>query len=198
MTTENKEFVAEVTESKAKNNKPKNSKGKAPKKENPVNEASPKPEKPKKVFKQDTPILCKSVRQNNLSYRSHNGIEYRWTGFGDLREVPYSDIISMKARKSAYLYEPWLLIMDEDLMAQPDFQRDFGKINELYAEFDNPRDFFERPIAEIRASLVDVPRGLRDLIVYNAGQYINDGTLDRIGVINVLDEVFGTNLRMLI
>jgi len=197
MTNEKKEFVEEATETKAKN-KPKNSKGKNAGKQSGSPTSEKKEEKPKKVFKQDTPILCKSVRQNNLSYRSHTGIEYRWMGFGDLREVPYGDIVSLKAKRSAYLYEPWFLIMDEDLMAKPEFQKEFGRIKELYEEFDNPRDFFERPLGEIKEALKDMPRGLRDLIVYNAGQYINDGTLDRIGVINALDEAFGTNLRMLI
>lgn len=192
MTTENKEFETK----KKTNSKSKTSKGANSKTASSTNKQEK--EKPKKVFKQDTPILCKSVRQNNLSYRSHTGVEYRWLGFGDLREVPYGDIVSLKAKRSAYLYEPWFLIMDEDLMEKPDFQKDFGKIKELYEEFDNPRDFFERPIGEIREMLEDAPKGLKDLIVYNAGQYINDGSLDRIGVINVLDEILGTNLRMLI
>lgn len=151
-----------------------------------------------KTFKQDTPILCKSVRQNNLSYVSHTGVEYRWLGFGDEREIPYGDILSLKAKKSSYLYEPWFLIMDEDLMQQPAFQKEFGKINAIYKEFDEPDTFFERPLDEIRETLKDAPKGLRDFVVYNAGQYIREGTLDRLGVINALDEMFGTNLRMMI
>lgn len=151
-----------------------------------------------KEFKQDTPILCRSVRQNNLSYTSHSGVEYRWSGFGDEREVPYGDILSLKARKSAYLYEPWFLIMDEDLMEQPAFKKDFGKINEIYKQFDDPETFFDLPIDEIRETLQNAPRGLKEFVIYNAGQFIKDGSLDRLGVINALDEMFGTQLRMMI
>lgn len=151
-----------------------------------------------KTFRPDTPITCKSVRQNELFFKSNSGTEYTWNGFGDIRELPYSDIMSMKASRSAYLYEPWLLIEDEDLMAKPEFKKEFGEINSIYKEFDNPKAFFELPITEIKERLNHAPKGLKDLIIYNAGQYIEDGTLDRIGVINVLDEIFGTHLRMLI
>lgn len=160
---------------------------------------SAKPEqKIEKTFKSDTPITCRSVRQNELFFKSNTGTEYTWNGFGDIRELPYSDIMSMKASRSAYLYEPWLLIEDEELMAKPEFQKEFGETYEIYKEFNNPKAFFELPIMEIKQRLERAPKGLKDLIIYNAGQYIEDGTLDRIGVINVLDEIFGTHLRMLI
>lgn len=160
---------------------------------------SAKPEqKIEKTFRPDTPITCRSVRQNELFFKSNTGTEYTWNGFGDIRELPYSDIMSMKASRSAYLYEPWLLIEDEELMAKPEFQKEFGETYEIYKEFDNPKAFFELPIMEIKQRLERAPKGLKDLIIYNAGQYIEDGTLDRIGVINVLDEIFGTHLRMLI
>ena len=154
--------------------------------------------KPDKIFKADTPITCKSVRQNELFFKSNSGTEYTWNGFGDIRELPYSDIMSMKASRSAYLYEPWLLIEDSELLAKPEFQKEFGDMYEVYKEFDNPKAFFERPISDIKERLKDAPKGLRDLIIYNARQYIEDGTLDRIGVINALDEMFGTRLKMLI
>lgn len=161
--------------------------------------AEPKIEKRiEKIFKADTPITCKSVRQNELFFRSNSGTEYTWNGFGDIRELPYSDVMSMKASRSAYLYEPWLLIEDEELMSKPEFQKEFADMYDIYKEFDNPKDFFEQPISDIKKRLQDAPKGLRDLIIYNAGQYIEDGTLDRIGVINALDEIFGTRLRMLI
>lgn len=161
--------------------------------------AEPKAEKKvEKIFKPDTLIVCKSVRQNELFYRSNSGAEYVWNGFGDIRELPYSDIMSMKASRSAYLYEPWLLIDDEDLLKKLEFQKEFGDIYEIYKEFDHPKAFFERPVAQIKEKLKDAPKGLRELIIYNARQYIEDGTLDRIGVINALDEIFGTHLRMLV
>lgn len=151
-----------------------------------------------KTFKADTPIACKSVRQNQLFFKSNSGTEYVWNGFGDIREIPYGDVMSLKTSRSIYLYEPWLLIEDEDLLAKPEFQKEFGEMYEIYKEFDNPKSFFELPVVDIKKRLEYAPKGLKDLIIYNASKYIEDGTLDRIGVIDALDEMFGTHLRMLI
>lgn len=155
--------------------------------------------KPKeKVFDLNTPVRCKSVRQNELFYKaSASGARYVWNGFGDIRELPYQEIIAMRASRSPFLYEPWLIIEDKDLMKKPEFKEDFADLYALYAEFDNPKEFFEQPVSVIEEKLADIPNGLRDLIVYNAASYIEDGSLDRMSVVTALDKMFGTNLKML-
>lgn len=157
--------------------------------------STPKPKE--KKFELDTMVRCRSVRQNELFYKTPNGVRYIWTGFGDIKEVPYQEILSMRASRSAFLYEPWLIIEDEDLMKKPEFQKDFGDLYALYKEFDNPKAFFEQPVNVIEEKLKNVPRGLRDLIIYNAAEYIEDGSLDRMSVVTALDKMFGTNLKML-
>lgn len=158
--------------------------------------ATPKKEK---EFKPDTLITCKSVRPNHLFYKSNvTNIEYDWNGFGDIRQLTYQDIMSMKSSNSPFLFAPWILIEDEDLMERNDFKRDLGKIYEIYKDFDSPREFFERPLEEIREKLQGAPEGFKDLIVYNAAEFIRTGELDRLGVINIIDEVFGTQLRRIL
>lgn len=155
--------------------------------------------KKEKEFKPDTLITCKSVRPNHLFYKSTaTKIEYDWNGFGDIRQLTYQDIMSMKSSNSPFLYMPWILIEDEELMARNDFKRDLGKIYEIYKDFDSPKEFFERPLEEIRKKLQDAPEGFKDLIVYNAAEFIRTGELDRLGVINIIDEVFGTQLRRIL
>lgn len=154
--------------------------------------------KPKaKKFDLDTLVRCKSVRQNELFYVATTGARYVWNGFGDIRELPYQEIVSMRASRSPFLYEPWLIIEDEDLLKKSEFKTDFEELYKLYAEFDNPKEFFEQPASVIRERLAGIPNGLRDLIVYNAASYIEDGSLDRMSVVNALDDLFGTNLKML-
>ena len=160
-----------------------------------------KPAKPKLAepkFDMSTPIRCRSVRQNDLIYVSTNGITYTWNGYGDIRELPYQDVISLKSRRSPFLYEPWLIIEDENLLATKQFAGEFDDIYAIYAEFDDPHTFFNKKPSEIRRMLENAPNGLRDLIIYNAGKFISDGTLDSIGVINAIDDVYGTQLKMLL
>ena len=151
-----------------------------------------------KKFEMTTPIRVRSFRQYDLIYKSTNGFIYTWNGYGDIRELPYQDVMSLKSRHSKFLYEPWLIIEDDDLLATKEFAGEFDELYALYAAFEDPQTFFHRKPSEIKEQLKDAPRGLRDLIIYNAGKYIEDGTLDSIGVINAVDEALGTQLKMLL
>lgn len=143
-------------------------------------------------------IVCKSVRQNGLVYVSPStGITYVWNGFGSINELPYQEVMSMKASKSRFLYEPWVLIEEKDILERADFKKDFENMYALYEEFEDPETFFNQSLEVIEEKIANIPNGLRDLIVYNASTYIEDGTLDRMSVINALDQAFGTNLKML-
>lgn len=143
-------------------------------------------------------IVCKSVRQNGLVYVSPStGITYVWNGFGSINELPYQEIMSMKASKSRFLYDPWILIEEKDILERADFKKDFESMYALYEEFEDPETFFSQSLDVIEEKIANIPNGLRDLIVYNAGTYIEDGTLDRMSVVNTLDQAFGTNLKML-
>jgi len=155
--------------------------------------------KAEKIFDLNTPIRCKSVRQSNMFYQSkvNASMGYVWSGFGDIRELPYQEIMSMKASRSKFLYEPWIIIEDDDLLQKPEFKGDFENIYALYKEFDNPKQFFDQDASAIEKKLKDMPNGLKELIIHKAGEFIADGTLDRMSVINVLDRAFGTNLKML-
>ncbi len=161
-------------------------------------EPAPAPQLAEKKFDMTTPIRCRSVRQNDLIYKATNGIIYTWNGFGDIRELPYQEVLSMKSRRSSFLYEPWLIIEDEDLLKTKEFAGEFDKMYQVYSDFEDPRTFFNRKPSEIRKVLEDAPNGLKDLIMYNAGDYITNGTLDSIGVINAIDDVLGTQLKMLL
>ena len=50
----------------------------------------------------------------------------------------------------------------------------------------------------MKERLQGAPEGFKQLILGSATSLIRDGVLDSIGMINVIDEVLGTNLKMLI
>lgn len=152
----------------------------------------------KKQFKNDTPVLCRSVTHGGLTYLGVNGMRYDWGGYGDIRELPYQDVVSLRSRKSAFLYEPWLIIEDKDVMEKPEFARDFKDMYELYTEFETAEDFFDCSIAEMKEKLKKAPNGFKQLILGSATDLIREGALDSIGMINAIDEVMGTDLKMLI
>ena len=160
--------------------------------------AAPEPQLAEKKYDMNTPIRCRSVRQNDLIYVATNGVTYMWSGYGDIRELPYQEVLTLKSRHDRFLYKPWLIIDDEELLKTKEFAGEFDDIYKIYREFDDPRSFFDRQPSEIREMLENAPDGLRDLIMYNAGKYIDEGILDSIGIINVIDDVLGTRLKMLL
>lgn len=158
-----------------------------------------KKSEPKKVkeYTAQTMIPCRSVRQNILFYQSPSGSKYQWEGYGDIKEMPFEEVRSMLVSRSKFLFEPWLLIEDDELMETPQFKKALGDIKAAYDDTEDMQEFFSRDIDEVREKLTNAPRGLQQYIAFNANRYINDGTLDRVSVVRVVDEVLGTNLKMM-
>ena len=155
------------------------------------------PEKKVKEYTAQTMIPCRSVRQNILYYQSPSGAKYQWEGYGDVKEMPFEEVRSMLVSRSKFLFEPWLLIDDDELMETSQFKKVLGDIRAAYDDMEDMQEFFSRDIDEIRAKLISAPKGLQQYIAFNANRYINDGTLDRVSVVRVVDEVLGTNLKMM-
>ena len=51
-------------------------------------------------------ILVRSITQGTLLFPGKkSGILYRWESYGDLTEVEYQDLYTLKASRSGYLYK---------------------------------------------------------------------------------------------
>lgn len=150
-----------------------------------------------KEYTAQTMIPCKSVRQNIVYYQSPSGAKYQWEGYGDIKEIPYEEVRSMLVSHSKFLFEPWLLIDDNELMETAQFKKALGDIKAAYDDMEDMHEFFSRNVDEIREKLISAPRGLKQYIAFNANKYIDDGTLDRVSVVRIVDEVLGTNLKMM-
>lgn len=151
-----------------------------------------------KTFKPDTLVPCKSVVFGGLTYIGISGLRYEWSGFGDIREIPYQDIISLKSKRSPFLYQPWLIIEDEDFLDLQNNRKEFGEMYELYESFEDSTEFFNCTPEEMREKLKNAPSGFKDLIIGSAGDLINRGELDSIGMINVIDNALGTKIKMML
>lgn len=151
-----------------------------------------------RTFKSDDLIPCKSVVQGSLTYVGISGMRYEWSGYGDVRELPYQDIISLRSRKSPFLYAPWLIVEDKDFLEIANHKKDFEKIYKLYDSFETTEDFFNCTPAEMRKKLEDAPSGFKQLIIESAGNLIRSGELDSIGMVNAIDDTLGTNIKMML
>ena len=165
-----------------------------PKVETKVNQ--PKTTPSIKKYNQEDEIMCKSVCFGLLEYMSKkDGIVYRWEDFGDIVPVRYSDLLALKTSRSKFLYQPWFIILDEDLVKMWRLE----DINKYFDEISDMEDFLiDSKIPHIEKQLKNAPDGYNELVVQTAGRLLRENRLDSIAKLRVIDELLHTKLSLLI
>lgn len=141
-------------------------------------------------------ILCRSVRFGELRLigpKTH--MPYSWANEGDVREVEYQDLISWKALGSRYLFEPMIIIEDEDLVEE--WRADFGELYDNLQQV-NLKEMFKLPHRNFVSQLKKLPDGMKSTVQNMAYAMIQDGTLYDLRTIKAIDEILGTELKMMI
>lgn len=156
------------------------------------------PKKEVKKYVSGDRVPCKSITAGKLVYYSTKTHErYEWSNYGDITDVLYEDLLSMKSAKSQFIYKPLFVIADEDLLADPSW----SKIQEFYDQVeivDDAEDYLNQTPERLKQLLLQAPDGVKNTIKITASQMINKGELDSIRKIKVLDEVLGTEFASFI
>ena len=153
------------------------------------------PKKTPRKFAQDEMIPCRSVTYGELLYPAKKSqLLYTWANYGDVTEVEFQDLQALRSTRSQYLNDPKFIIEDEELLEQwPEFK----KLYENVALIDTDK-LFALPLNQFKATLRNIPAGFRDSLKNVASAKILDGTLDSLAKINAMDEILGTDLKLLI
>ena len=141
-------------------------------------------------------ILCRSVRFGELRLigpKTH--MPYSWLNEGDVREVEYQDLVSWRALHSRYLFEPMIIIEDEDIVEE--WKSDLGELYESLQEIDL-KAMFKLPHRQFVAQLKKLPTGMKTTVQNMAYAMIQDRTLYDLRTIDAIDEILGTELKMMI
>ena len=141
-------------------------------------------------------ILCRSVRFGELRLigpKTH--MPYSWLNEGDVREVEYQDLVSWRALHSRYLFEPMIIIEDEDIVEE--WKADLGELYESLQEIDL-KAMFKLPHRQFVAQLKKLPTGMKTTVQNMAYAMIQDRTLYDLRTIDAIDEILGTELKMMI
>ena len=162
-----------------------------------VEEVKPAPKKVNKSKHDPSElILCRSVRFGELRLIGpKTRMPYSWANEGDVREVEFQDLVSWRALHSRYLFEPMIIIEDEDVCKE--WEADLG---ELYAELQSVdlKEMFKLPHRSFIAQLKRLPDGMKSTVQNMAYTMIQDGTLYDLRTIKAIDEILGTELIMMI
>jgi len=109
--------------------------------------------------------------------------EYIWNNFGDIKDVPFSELIEMKSRKPGYLTKPWLLILNDEVIEHfnlTDFYKTIIKPEEIDA-------FYKMEEKEMVQFIHNTTKDMRRLIVTLTRQKIRNKELRDLFVIRLIE-----------
>lgn len=157
-------------------------------------------EEPKKVAKPkhspDELIACRSVTFGELLIIGpKTKLVYSWANEGDIREVEYQDLMSLKALRHRYLFDPFIIIEDEALREEwkADLDPVYNKLEEV-----SLNGIFDLPQRQFVAKLKQLPPSVKSSIQNMAYSMIQNKTLYDLRKIDAMDEILGTELKMMI
>lgn len=141
-------------------------------------------------------IECRSVIFGELILigpKTH--MRYSWANEGDVREVEYQDLVSWRALHHRYLFEPMIIIENEEICEE--WKADLGKLYDNLQTVDL-KALFNLPQRQFVAQLKQLPPSMKSSVQNMAYAMIQDKTLDSLRKIEALDEILGTELKMMI
>lgn len=149
----------------------------------------------KKEFGQEDLILCRSMVSGQLFVDGvRSGLLYTFADYNDTCEIEYRDLIYLvRSYKDKTIYEPRIIIEDEDFIAQN------PKLAELYESLYTKGDLMEiinLPLSQMVDTINALPMGCRNALKGIAATMIDNGQLDSIQKIKALDEIFETNMLL--
>lgn len=155
--------------------------------------AAPEPENVPRKYEQSDLILCRSVTPGWMAVYGKSGMPYVFSNAGDECEIEYGDLFALKNRRSRYLYDPLLVIEDEELLENPRWK----DLAEFYSEkvygMDDIDYVLNLPNNKFKSTLSSLPKGLLKALTVEVAKRIEDRTFDSIKKVKVIDEVCGTD-----
>lgn len=148
-----------------------------------------------KVYEATDLIPCRSITQGTLLMSGKQSkILYRWVSYGDIVEVEYRDLYSLKASHSGYIYEPFFVIEDEELLQNARWKDLIDLYDRMYDSSDINK-VIDLPITKFKEVLKTIPEGFKNAIKIEIATRLNNGTFDSISKIRAVDEICGTELE---
>lgn len=145
-------------------------------------------------FEADELIEVQSVTQGELLLPGKkSGILYRWSNYGDITEVEYQDLYTLKSSRSDYIYKPMFQILNDELLEDGRWK----DVKKLYEQMISAGDIYEimkLPNAQFKQVLMTAPKGIQDAIKIEVANRIENDTMDSISKIKTVDEICGTDL----
>lgn len=148
--------------------------------------------KVKRSHEKDELILCRSITPGELGLvGKKTGILYKWVNIGEVIEIEYQDLVAARLTHSQILFSPNIIIENDDLVNE---WKDIKKLYDSMYEQKDLEDILKLSPTQIKNIVKQLPEGAKTALKVLAATNIQNGKLDSIKRVAVLDEIFGTNL----
>lgn len=158
-----------------------------------VKQAVSKPE-PKK-FNPNDGIRCRSVTHGILFVDGlATNMKYTFVDYDYETEITYRDLVALVVARNKAIYNPRIIIMDEDFIAE---YPALGKFYKEHFATKNIKEILDMPDYQMKEAISKLPKGAIESLKSIAVNMIVSGEIDSIKRIRALDEAFGTDLSLL-
>jgi hypothetical protein len=152
--------------------------------------AAPK-QKPQIDLKEMVPV--RNITNGSLTYVSKKtGAEIHWSDFGAEEYIDVAELLTMKSGQPRFFNEPWVMIDDENVI-------EYLGLRQLYDRIVNPdniEEFFYLSVEDIADKLKKAPHGTKELVASKAREMVENGTLDSVRIVRVLEKELHIDLSM--
>lgn len=169
---------------------------KPPIKENTTNTEQIEEVKPRE-FKPGDMIPCRSYFLGRLTFNGESGVHYFWAKMGDVKYVQFTDLKTAFMETSDYIFEPLIIIEDEDFLNDSFFQELRGIYEKLWSE-DDLNKFLSLPNQKFENELKSAPAVLKNLTKSKVGNLVSKNSFDSIKKIEIIDSICGTDFKTII
>ena len=148
-----------------------------------------------KKFNPNDGIRCRSVTHGILFVDGlATNMKYTFVDYDYETEIVYRDLVALVVARNKAIYNPRIIIMDEDFIAE---YPALGKFYKEHFATKNIKEILELPDYEMKEAISKLPKGAVESLKSIAVNQIVSGEIDSIRKIKALDEAFGTDLSLL-
>lgn len=148
-----------------------------------------------KKFNPNDGIRCRSVTHGILFVEGlATNMKYTFVDYDYETEITYRDLVALVVARNKAIYNPRIIIMDEDFIAE------YPTLRKFYSEHfatKNIKDILDMPERQMKEAISKLPKGAMESLKSIAVNQIVSGEIDSIRKIKALDEAFGTDLSLL-
>lgn len=149
-------------------------------------------------YKPEDLILCRSMFAGTLLFTGiKTKMTYEFSNIGDVQYVEFQDLRAAMVTGVKTITAPYIIIEDEILLEDPHWKKIKDLYDNLYSEEDIEK-ILNLPAPQFKEAFINLPIGFKKTINTLVATRIENGTFDSMNKVRIIDEVCGTDLKLLL